>query len=206
MRTIGLSEKGKVTGEYHYRSKLSLAKVEEMRRLRVEEGRPYKEICKIFGVSRSAAARAINGVTWAAPPVRTVQQIEADDLTTFAQGEGRRLIAKKAGVTVGSVSRAMKRAGITWDGIKRPALIETSNVEVLQKTVAVNEAGLRIGEDHHNAKYTNGEIEMVLSLRDEGKSYGQIAKLTEMPKSTVRDIIKGRRRCQYPASFKTIKE
>ena len=76
----------------------------------------------------------------------------------------------------------------------------------MQRTVAINDAGLRIGEDHQNAKYTNGEIEMVLSLRDEGKSYGEIGRLVEMPKSTVRNIIKGRRRCQYPADFKTIKE
>lgn len=74
------------------------------------------------------------------------------------------------------------------------------------RTVAINDAGLRIGEDHQNAKYTNAEIEMVLTLRDEDKSYGEIARLAEMPKSTVRDIIKGRRRCQYPADFKTIKE
>lgn len=75
----------------------------------------------------------------------------------------------------------------------------------MQKTVAVNDAGFRIGEDHQNARYTNGEIEMVLTLRDEGKSYGQIARLAEMPKSTVRDICTGRRRCQYPAAFKTVR-
>ena len=71
-------------------------------------------------------------------------------------------------------------------------------------TVAVNDAGLRIGEDHQNARYTNGEVEMVLTLRDEGKSYGEIARMVEMPKSTVRDICTGRRRCQYPANFKTV--
>lgn len=75
----------------------------------------------------------------------------------------------------------------------------------MPKTVAVNERGLRIGEDHQNARYTNGEIEMVLILRDDGKSYGEIARMVEMPKSTVRDIIKGRRRCQYPASFKSVR-
>lgn len=75
----------------------------------------------------------------------------------------------------------------------------------MQKTVAVNARGLRIGEDHQNARYTNAEIEMVLTLRDEGKSYGQIARLVEMPKSTVRDICTGRRRCQYPADFKTVR-
>ena len=75
----------------------------------------------------------------------------------------------------------------------------------MQKTAAVNERGLRIGEDHQNARYTNAEIEMVLTLRDEDKSYGEIARLVEMPKSTVRDICTGRRRCQYPADFKTVR-
>ncbi len=75
----------------------------------------------------------------------------------------------------------------------------------MQKTVAVNERGLRIGEDHQNARYTNAEIEMVLTLRDEDKSYGEIARLVEMPKSTVRDICTGRRRCQYPADFKAVR-
>ena len=40
---------------------------------------------------------------------------------------------------------------------------------------------------------------------DDGKSYGEIARLVEMPKSTVRDICTGRRRCQYPADFKTVR-
>ena len=34
----------------------------------------------------------------------------------------------------------------------------------MQKTVAVNEAGLRIGEDHPNAKLTDGEVEMIRQL------------------------------------------
>lgn len=176
-----------------------------MRRLRFEKGVPYAEICRLFGVGRSAAAKAINGATWATPPVRNVKQIEAEDLSLFAQGEGRWLIAKAAGVTVGSVARAMKKAGVTWDGIKRPGPAKAPNApNRMQKTVAINDAGLRIGEDHQNAKYTNGEIEMVLALRDEGKSYGEIARLVEMPKSTVRDIIKGRRRCQCATKWKRI--
>lgn len=74
----------------------------------------------------------------------------------------------------------------------------------MRKTVAVNERGLRIGEDHQNARYTNREVEMVLALRDEGMSYGEIARKMEMPKSTVRDICTGRRRYQYPAGYKTV--
>ena len=37
------------------------------------------------------------------------------------------------------------------------------------RTVAVNEAGLHIGEGHQNCKYTDGE--MVLKLRDELRRY-----------------------------------
>ena len=75
----------------------------------------------------------------------------------------------------------------------------------MQKTVAVNERGLRIGEDHPNARYTDGEVTMVLELRDEGWGYKRIAKALEMPKSTVRDICTGRRRCQCPATWKRVR-
>ena len=75
----------------------------------------------------------------------------------------------------------------------------------MQKTVAVNERGLRIGEDHQNAKYTDGEVDMVLTLRDDGLSYGEIARKMDMPKSTVRDVCKGNRRCQVADRHKTVR-
>lgn len=75
----------------------------------------------------------------------------------------------------------------------------------MPKLVAVNNSGLRIGEDHPKARYTNHEIELVQQLRDQGHSYGEIARKMEMPKSTVQDICNGRRRNQYPADFKTIR-
>lgn len=70
--------------------------------------------------------------------------------------------------------------------------------------VAVNEIGRRIGHDHHRAKLTNGEVDLILDLRDEGWSYLEIARKFEISKCTVRDIIKGRRRAQYAVSFKLI--
>jgi predicted DNA-binding protein (UPF0251 family) len=70
--------------------------------------------------------------------------------------------------------------------------------------IAVNERGLRIGEDHHNARYTDREIEHVLRLRDEGLSYGEICKIMEIPKSTVACICKATRRCQIAAAFKKV--
>ena len=70
--------------------------------------------------------------------------------------------------------------------------------------LAVNERGYRIGEDHHNARYTNGEVEMVLVLRDEGLGYKAIAKRMEMPVTTVRDICLGRRRSQLVAGVRKV--
>lgn len=72
-------------------------------------------------------------------------------------------------------------------------------------TVAVNERGIRIGEDHQNARYTNREIQHVLDMRDEGKSYGFIATVMDMPKSTVASICQGNRRCQFAVAYKTVK-
>lgn len=76
----------------------------------------------------------------------------------------------------------------------------------MARTVAVNEAGLRIGADHGNARYTNAQVDEVLALRDGGMSYGQIVKQLDMPKSTVANICKGFRRCQTPAKWKTLKD
>lgn len=70
--------------------------------------------------------------------------------------------------------------------------------------VEVNDRGIRIGDSHQNARYTNAEIRMVLELRDEGMSYGTISAKMEMPKSTVACICKATRRCQIAAAFKKI--
>lgn len=75
----------------------------------------------------------------------------------------------------------------------------------MQKTVAVNERGLRIGEDHQNAKYTDSEVELVLQLRDQGLGYKHIAKLAEMPVRTVRCICNALRRSQCADRFKTVR-
>lgn len=71
----------------------------------------------------------------------------------------------------------------------------------MAKLVAVNESGLPIGEDHPKARYTNHEIELVLQMRDQGASYGEIAQKMEMPKSTVQAICSGRSRCQTPYQY-----
>jgi predicted transcriptional regulator len=73
-----------------------------------------------------------------------------------------------------------------------------------KRTVAINERGLRVGEDHQNAVLTNAEIELLLSLREQGWSYRQLAEAFEVSKSAVRWYCIGGRRCQSVARFKTV--
>lgn len=72
----------------------------------------------------------------------------------------------------------------------------------MARLVAINELGQRIGETHPQAKYSDGEVAMVLALRDAGYSYGAIVRKTEMPKSTVACICRGDRRCQTPTRYR----
>jgi DNA invertase Pin-like site-specific DNA recombinase len=72
----------------------------------------------------------------------------------------------------------------------------------MDKQVAVNEAGYRIGEDHQNAKLTDHEVALILELREECMSYAAIAEKFGIGKSTVADICKGRRRCQCAFRWK----
>lgn len=72
------------------------------------------------------------------------------------------------------------------------------------RIVALNERGQRIGETHPQAKYSNGEVSLLLSLRDQGLTYSQIAQACGIPKSTVAHICRGARRCQTPARYSMV--
>jgi len=43
------------------------------------------------------------------------------------------------------------------------------------KLVAVNNLGLRIGKDHHRAKYSNRMVDLVLELRNGGLAHKRIS-------------------------------
>jgi predicted transcriptional regulator len=57
--------------------------------------------------------------------------------------------------------------------------------------VAVSLNGIRVGEDSPHAKYTDNEIDSVFRLLDEGYSFADVARMMDMPKSTVWAIAKG---------------
>lgn len=69
---------------------------------------------------------------------------------------------------------------------------------------SVNERGYRIGEDHHRAKITNHEVDLILALNSAGFGYKRIAQKFDISFGTVRDIIKGRRRAQTVAGWKVV--
>lgn len=74
----------------------------------------------------------------------------------------------------------------------------------MKRTVGVNELGLRVGEDHVNAKLTNHEVDLLLELRAQDWSYQQLADKFDLSKSGVRKICKGVNRCQQPSRFKVV--
>ncbi len=75
----------------------------------------------------------------------------------------------------------------------------------MQKTVAVNESGLRIGEDHQRAKLTEHEVELMRKLHeDEAMGYSRLTKVFDVSRTTVRRICNYQMRNQSASRFKTV--
>lgn len=73
------------------------------------------------------------------------------------------------------------------------------------KTVAVNEVGLLVGEDHQNAKLTDAEVELVRELREtERMSYDWLAEKFEVSKSAIAKICRYERRAQFSVRIKAM--
>lgn len=64
------------------------------------------------------------------------------------------------------------------------------------RQVSVNDAGRVIGQDHHSAKLTDHDVDLILELRAERLTYAAIAAKFDIHKATVYDICAGRRRSQ----------
>jgi ribosome-binding protein aMBF1 (putative translation factor) len=72
-------------------------------------------------------------------------------------------------------------------------------------TYAVNERGIRIGEDHHNALLTNEQIDRIRDLReDHGLSYKQLSLMFQVSFQTIASVCQYRRRAQTPFGWKTL--
>ena len=74
----------------------------------------------------------------------------------------------------------------------------------MQKIAAINQAGLRIGQDHPNAKLTDAEVELMRQLAEEGMSYSVLAEKFECSKWTVGRICRYERRAQTVTAWKEV--
>lgn len=69
----------------------------------------------------------------------------------------------------------------------------------MQKLVALNENGNRIGENHPRAKLLDAEIDQVHELAEAGLTLRQIGEKMDMSKGGIWKILNGYRRSQTPA-------
>lgn len=71
--------------------------------------------------------------------------------------------------------------------------------------VGVNDRGYAVGEDHARAKLSDADIETILWLREQGLSFGAIARKFDdevrVSKSHVRRICMGTQRGQVPTDW-----
>lgn len=75
----------------------------------------------------------------------------------------------------------------------------------MRKTIAVNERGYSVGEDHHNARLTNEQVDRIRELHEDfDLTYTQLAAMYNVSKSNIRDICQYRRRAQTPFGYKTL--
>jgi DNA-binding NarL/FixJ family response regulator len=70
---------------------------------------------------------------------------------------------------------------------------------IMQKLVALNENGRRVGQAHPRAKLLDSEVDQVLALLDAGLSYAEVAVKFDVSKSCIAHIATGRRRGQLIA-------
>lgn len=68
--------------------------------------------------------------------------------------------------------------------------------------VPVNARGYRIGEQHHRAKLSDHDIELIHELLDGGMTQRLVAQKFEVSRSSIRDIRNGRNRSQTSDAYR----
>jgi DNA invertase Pin-like site-specific DNA recombinase len=83
--------------------------------------------------------------------------------------------------------------------------MEVVKMAITKRVVGVNERGLRVGEDHQNARLTDYEVELLRTMHEhEGVGYRRLAKMFELSKRTVVRICKYQIRNQNPSAFRAV--
>jgi len=68
--------------------------------------------------------------------------------------------------------------------------------------IPVNSRGYRIGEQHHRAKLSDHDIELIHELLDGGMTQRLVAQKFDCSRRTVRDIAAGKLRSQTPDGYR----
>ncbi len=71
-----------------------------------------------------------------------------------------------------------------------------------RRLLAVNDKGYVIGEQHHRAKLTDHEVDLVLELRAAGMSQELVAQKFDISRRTVRDLEAGKTRSQLAVAWR----
>lgn len=69
------------------------------------------------------------------------------------------------------------------------------------RLVPVDEHGLRIGQDHHRARLTDAEVDLVRELHEAGMPYDALAKKFAVSKWSIGRICRYERRASTPARW-----
>ena len=74
------------------------------------------------------------------------------------------------------------------------------------KLIAVNEAGLPIGEDHPRSKLSNAQVDDIRHRREDfGWGIPELARKFKVSKSTIHAIVNYKVRAQRPAAWKRVR-
>lgn len=71
----------------------------------------------------------------------------------------------------------------------------------MRRVLGVNDVGIRVGQDHQNAKLTDAEVELLLEFREQGLGYKRLALKFEISKAQVRRICSGDARHQIATRY-----
>lgn len=75
----------------------------------------------------------------------------------------------------------------------------------VRRVIALNDLGYRIGEDHHNAKLSDAQVEAMRDRHEnDGIGYRRLAKEFGVDRGVARDICTYRRRNQWADRHKTV--
>ncbi|NYT44589.1 helix-turn-helix domain-containing protein [Alcaligenaceae bacterium] len=75
-----------------------------------------------------------------------------------------------------------------------------------KRTIAVNERGYRVGQDHQGAVLTDAEVELMREMREAGDwTYDALAEKFGVSKSAVAGICRYERRAQAATGWKEVR-